>query len=693
MRTMNTKSFFKRLACIALTAALGLPQAAGTAYADEYTPVESQAVSEIKAPELYVKALGDDYVTLGFSDVENALYYQITMSSDSENYNPVGEVIFPGANEYRIDGLSAGVTYYFRIYASDSFGRLSAESSSCMAEPGNIKCALEETNIGDAGVTLRWTPTANAQFYRVYRSLTKKGGYKSIKTVYGVSYTDKKISIGNKYFYKIMPVYVNDEGKKVKGKCSGVKSIKAELEAPELSDIFYDNAKFIKLSWDKKAFAEGVKIYRSEKKNKGYKLIKTVEDPETVEYYDYSVEAGTKYYYKLTSYYKETESGYSSAKNQWTASAHPTDLTVSGTSEGIRLTWSKTKNASSYNIFRSTDATEGFTAIGYKIKGTSYTDTETLDPNLIYYYRISAVHGSIEGVMSNAVSYSEGELTVNTRTIFVSVGETARLTSFASDAGVVDYESDDESVVTVSDDGTVTGVSAGTAKVSINAGGKVAECTVTVTAYPELGIDVSKHQGDINWTKVKASGIDYVMLRIGYGLDIERKYETKFEEYYDGAESVGIPMGVYLFSTAMNAEEATAEAEFIVQRLEGRPLGLPVALDFESDKQRDSISVSEKTEIIKAYKTVLESAGYGFILYSNLTFIRDKIDQTLLSDEDIDLWIARYRDASLGTGYAGNGNVRMWQYTDKGLIDGILDDKGNYIYVDLDVTVGDELFV
>ena len=286
-------------------------------------------------------------------------------------------------------------------------------------------------------------------------------------------------------------------------------------------------------------------------------------------------------------------------------------------------------------------------------------------------------------------------VTLDSHTCSVRVGETWPLrVSFApaGSSSIVIWASSDESVATVSSTGTVTGVSAGSTKISVSAGGKEAECIVTVTAFKELGIDVSKHQGDINWTKVKASGIDYVMLRIGYGQDIERKYETKFEEYYDGAESVGMPMGVYCYSLAMTPEEAVAEAEFIVQRLEGRPLKLPVALDFESDKQRDNLTVAEKTEIIRSYKSVLESAGYDFILYSNLTFIRDKIDQSLLSDEDIDLWIARYRDASLGTGYAGKGNVRMWQYSDKGLIDGILDDKGNYIYVDLDVTVGDELF-
>ncbi|MCR5388423.1 MAG: Ig-like domain-containing protein [Lachnospiraceae bacterium] len=693
MITMDFNKFLKRLSCVAIAAALGLSGAAGTAYADEYIPIESQAASEIKAPELYVKAFGDDYVTLGFSDVENALYYQITMSEDAENYNPAGSLVFPGENEYRIDGLISGRTYYFKIYAIDTFGQSSSESVSLAVEAGNTKCVLGDLSIDDTGVALNWKPTVNAAFYRVYRSLTKKGGYKNIKTVYGVSYSDKKISIGNKYFYKVMPVYVNEEGKKVKGKCSGVKSITVDIEAPEINEISYDNSKFIKLNWDKKAFVSGYKVYRSEKKNKGYKLIKTVNDADNTEYYDYSVDAGTKYFYKLTSYFEETESGYSHAKSQWTASAHPTDLTVTGSADGVKLTWSKTKNASAYNIFRSTDASEGFEIIGYKVKGTSFTDTEYHDSNLNYYYRISAVHGQIEGVMSNAVGYSEGELTINTRTIFVSVGESAVLTAFSADAGSVSFESNDEDIASVSGDGVITGVAAGKTKINISANGKAAECTVTVTDFKELGIDVSKHQGDINWTKVKASGIDYVMLRIGYGLDIERKYETKFEEYYDGAESAGIPVGVYLFSTAMSAEEATAEAEFIVQRLEGRPLSLPVALDLESDKQRDNLSVSEKTDIITSYKNVLESAGYDFILYSNLTFIRDKIDQSLLSNEDIDLWIARYRDVSLGSGYVGNGNVRMWQYSDKGLIDGILDDKGNYNYVDLDVTVGDELFV
>ncbi len=693
MTKMNFKSILKRVSCMALTAALCLTGAAGTVYADEYIPVESQAVSEIKAPEFYVKALGDDFVTLGFSDVEGAIYYQIVMSEDSDNYNPVGDIIFPGTNEYRIDGLTAGTTYYFKIYAADSFGNLSSESAICSAEAGNTKCTLADLALNDTGVSLQWAPTANAQFYRVFKSTTRKGGYKKIKTVYGTSVTDTKISVGTKYFYKVIPIYVNEEGKKVKGKYSNVKNITVTLEAPKISNVIYDSSKYVKLSWDKKAFAEGYNVYRSEKKNKGYTLVKKVEGSDNTEFYDYSVSAGTKYYYKLSSYYKDGESKKSAAKYQWTAPAHPTDLTVSGENDGVKLTWSKTKNAQTYNIFRSTDAAEGFSIIGYMVKGTSFTDVEALDPDMVYYYRISASRGELEGVMSNAVSYFEGELSLSTKTIFVSKGESVMLSAFAADAGSLDFESDDESVATVSEDGTVTGVSEGSTKILVSAGDKEAECIVTVIAFKELGIDVSKHQGDINWTKVKASGIDYAMLRIGYGVDIERKYETKFEEYYDGAESAGIPMGVYCYSLAMTPEEATAEAEFIVQRLEGRPLTLPVALDFESDKQRDKLTTAERSEIIKSYKSVIESAGYDFILYSNLTFIRDKIDQSLLSTENIDLWIARYRDVTLGTGYEGKGNLRMWQYTDKGLIDGILDDKGNYIYVDLDVTVGDDLFV
>ena len=96
----------------------------------------------------------------------------------------------------------------------------------------------------------------------------------------------------------------------------------------------------------------------------------------------------------------------------------------------------------------------------------------------------------------------------------------------------------------------------------------------------------------------------------------------------------------------------------------------------------------QRMEAILAYKSIVEKAGYQFILYVNLNWLNHYIDQSVLGKKDIDIWIARYRDQNLGHCYTGKGNVCIWQYSDKGNIDGIKDANGNYINVDLDVCYG-----
>ncbi len=183
-----------------------------------------------------------------------------------------------------------------------------------------------------------------------------------------------------------------------------------------------------------------------------------------------------------------------------------------------------------------------------------------------------------------------------------------------------------------------------------------------------LGIDVSKYQPSINWSSVKASGVDFVIIRCGYrgastGALIEDPY---FKSHIKGAKSAGLKVGVYFFSTALNEGEAVEEASMCAALCSGYGISYPVFLDVESSSRPgyNGLSPAERTANIQAFCKTIASAGYKPGLYANKTWLTEKINTGSLSCK---IWLAQYR--SEGPTYSGHYDI--WQYTSKGHVDGI----------------------
>ena len=176
------------------------------------------------------------------------------------------------------------------------------------------------------------------------------------------------------------------------------------------------------------------------------------------------------------------------------------------------------------------------------------------------------------------------------------------------------------------------------------------------------GIDVSKHQGKIDWTKVKAAGVQFAMLRAGYGRYDQQKDE-RFEEYYAGATAVGIPVGAYHYSYAMNAEQAKQEAQTFLGWIDGKQFAYPVAFDIEDAKQ-SGLSTAVISDIIRAFCDTVKAAGYYVVVYANKSWLDTKIDADCKAKYDI--WLAQWTSKPTFTGKYG-----MWQYTSAGTVDGI----------------------
>lgn len=193
------------------------------------------------------------------------------------------------------------------------------------------------------------------------------------------------------------------------------------------------------------------------------------------------------------------------------------------------------------------------------------------------------------------------------------------------------------------------------------------------------GIDVSKWQGTINWEKVKAAGIEFAMIRLGYGSSVgdNCKIDPFFAINMDGALAVGIGVGVYFYSYALTLEAAAKEANFVVEELVAykEKISYPVAYDLEDRSQRDLGRII-LTAMVKIFCSVIEKAGYYPSFYANLDWCRNRLDMEALKAYDI--WLAHW-SSSASTAYPHG----MWQYTNNGSVAGI---KGN---VDMNIAYKD----
>jgi len=179
----------------------------------------------------------------------------------------------------------------------------------------------------------------------------------------------------------------------------------------------------------------------------------------------------------------------------------------------------------------------------------------------------------------------------------------------------------------------------------------------------KLGIDVSKHNGVINWQQVKNAGIQFAILRIGYGMYDSQK-DVQFENNYKGATSVGIPVGVYIYSYAKSIAEAETEANCVIKWLNGRKLQLPVYFDIE-DKTQQNIDKAKLNDMCIAFCNKIEKAGYWAGIYSNKYWATSIISGAELGKR-YTYWIAQYSNQC-----TYNGPYAIWQYTSSGTVNGI----------------------
>lgn len=174
------------------------------------------------------------------------------------------------------------------------------------------------------------------------------------------------------------------------------------------------------------------------------------------------------------------------------------------------------------------------------------------------------------------------------------------------------------------------------------------------------GVDIGDHNGSLDFSKIKAAGYDFVMIKLGYGSDYENQDDSRFEENVKKAEKAGMPWGAWLYSYALNEDQARSELAHMLRLLKGKKPTMPIALDVEDSddyrKKHGGWNYKNVTACTRIVLDGLRKAGYYPMLYTGF----DEIENYIAPDvwKNVDLWFAHWAKKC---GYTGS-NLAIWQY-------------------------------
>lgn len=193
------------------------------------------------------------------------------------------------------------------------------------------------------------------------------------------------------------------------------------------------------------------------------------------------------------------------------------------------------------------------------------------------------------------------------------------------------------------------------------------------------GVDVSKWQGKIDWARVKRSGIDFAIIRIGFRGENGIIYKDDCADYnIQQADKAGLLVGVYFFSTAKTAAEAEEEAKWTASAIAGYPISYPVVYDCEGFLSENSrmygLSKEQRSDNALAFLNYIKSAGYEGVFYAAKSELEGSLYwDTARLENAFEIWVARYPATPYPTTPTPDygGKYAMWQYTNKGTVSGI----------------------
>lgn len=279
--------------------------------------------------------------------------------------------------------------------------------------------------------------------------------------------------------------------------------------------------------------------------------------------------------------------------------------------------------------------------------------------------------------ISNQIVENNTQISISTKEYCKNVGDTFTISvDTNNDVNEITFTSSDSSVA------KIISTEKRLAKVKVN---KVGNATVTIKQCNKIittkvkvekakCIDISEWNCDINFNKVRNTGVTCVIIRAGYGKDPNQE-DNKFQEYYRQAKSAGLNVGAYWYSYATSVDAAKAEVKNCMNTIGGKQFDLPVFLDVEEYRQA-VLPRRTLTDIISAFCDGIKSYGYDVGMYSAKSMLVDSAYPDELSSKYL-IWMA-----APNTSYSDLPSyVDLWQYSWNGKVDGIRNDVDlNYIY-------------
>ena len=191
-------------------------------------------------------------------------------------------------------------------------------------------------------------------------------------------------------------------------------------------------------------------------------------------------------------------------------------------------------------------------------------------------------------------------------------------------------------------------------------------------------VDVSEWQGSVNFAQIKKSGIDYVILRAGFGREASQK-DAEFENNYKKAKTAGLKIGAYWYSYADSVADAKREAVACLKVLKGKSLELPVFYDME-DGSQTGFTKATLTDMAEAFCEAIKAGGFVPGIYANLSWFTNRLDYKALEKKYF-IWLAQYHaEAQLG--------CDIWQYTSSGKVAGVTGNVDMNIIYNADIIKG-----
>lgn len=635
-----------------------------------------------------VKATAYQQIGISWKATESAdedAYLIYRSTSSKSKYKKIATVTREAGKTdytYTDSSVSVGKKYYYKIKCTKTLadGKTikSAYSGkkSAVAAPGVPEIKVKKYQYNSLKISWKKikgsTSSGYVNGYAIYRSTSENGTYKKIKIIRNgktTSYIDEGLKVGNTYYYKVR-AYCTVNKKSVYGEYSAVKSAKVTPGKTSITVAAHDY-QTIAVSWKAVKGCDGYKVYRSETENGTYKSVKTIKSASTTSYNDSKLTTGKQYYYKVRAYCnnngKKVYGSYSEIKSAIPVLGMPKNLKAMVTdSNQIKVTWDAVAGAETYTILRSTSATGTF-----KIASEICTTNSFVDSNVsngkTYYYKVYAVRGDVKSEMTDCVAAVAVSMTLSVPEVVIKTGDHVKVSANVSPAGAVMWSSANTSIALVTSTGVVYGLKSGTTTLTASANG--VKKTINVTVKDKLdgkGIEVSEANGKVDFDAIKASGYEYVMLRISSGTTKDKNFETNLKN----AKAAGLKVGVTCYAKARSKAEAEKEAYQVLAILNGRAIDYPIVYVMEEVTLLYGLTNTQRSDNVDAFRNVITNVGKKqFILCASQEWLTKYLDNTRLAG--VNLWVTNYRAINLGHGYTGAGTVVMWRYTGQGTVGGV----------------------